>query len=216
MARYYPIYLDLTGKTCLVVGGGAVAARRAQGLLEAGATVRIISPTLTPDLQSLLAQQAIQYHPGLYEPSSLQDVVLVVAATNSRAVNAQVVNDARIRRIPVNAADAPEEGDYIVPSIVRRGEFCLSISTGGANPMLAARLAHEMEARFGPEYADYMELLAQMRLYIKNKTEAVALRRRALAALLDAEPLILERLRADSGEAARTIATETVDAVLGA
>jgi precorrin-2 dehydrogenase/sirohydrochlorin ferrochelatase len=216
MPRYYPVYLDLSGRLCLVVGGGAVAERRVSGLLEAGATVRIISPTLTPPLQEQAERGVIAYRQGLYAPSSLEGVVLVVAATDSRAVNAAVIADARAARIPVNAADAPEEGDYIVPSVVRRGELCVSISTGGANPMLAARLAEEMESRFGPEYTVYVELLGQMRNYIKSKTGVAAVRRRALADLLAAEPLLLPPLKAGDREAARAIAAEIVEAALRA
>ena len=216
MPLYYPIYLDLGGRPCLVVGGGSVAERRALGLQEAGAEVRVVSPTLTPLLQSLADSGSIRYRSGNYEPSALEGVVLVVAATNSREVNAHVVADAQAARIPVNAADAPEEGDYIVPSVVRRGDLCVSISTGGANPMLAARLAAETEARFGPEYADYVELLGQMRTYIKSKTALAATRRLALADLLTAEPLLLERLQAGDRAAAHSIATDIVDAVLRA
>jgi precorrin-2 dehydrogenase/sirohydrochlorin ferrochelatase len=216
MPRYYPLYLDLGSRVCLVVGGGAVAERRVQGLLEAGAEVRVVSPTLTPGLQEQANAQTIRHLAGVYEPGMLAGVTLVVAATNVRAVNAQVVVDAQASRILVNAADAPDEGDYIVPSVVRRGELCLSISTGGANPMLAARLAAELETRFGPEYALYVELLGQMRVYIKRTTDATGLRRRALADLLDAEPLLLEQLKTGDREAAHTIATEIVDAVLRA
>jgi len=214
MPRYYPVYLDLGGRFCLVVGGGAVAERRVLGLLEAGAAVRVISPTLTPALQAQADNRTIEYRQGVYEPSALADVVLVVAATDSRAVNVQVIADARAARIPVNAADAPDDGDYIVPSVIRRGELCVSISTGGANPMLAARLAAEMEIRFGPEYADYVELLGQFRLYIKSKTAVTAVRRQALADLLAAEPLLLEQLKVGDREAAHAIAAEIVDAIL--
>jgi len=214
MPRYYPVYFDLGGRSCLVVGGGAVAERRVLGLQEAGAAVRVISPTLTPALRAQADNRTIEYRQGMYEPSALADVVLVVAATDSRAVNTQVIADARAARIPVNAADAPGDGDYIVPSVIRRGEFCLSISTGGANPMLAARLAAEMETRFGPEYADYVELLGEFRLYIKSKTDVTAIRRQALADLLAAEPLLLEQLKVGDREAAHAIATEIVDAIL--
>ena len=216
MPRYYPIYLDLTGKSCLVVGGGTVAERRVLGLQEAGAGVRVISPTLTPALKLQADAGALDYRCGVYELFDLDGVVLVVAATNSREVNARIVADAHHSRIPVNAADAPETGDYIVPSVVRRGELCVSISTGGNNPLLAARLATELETRFGPEYGDYVELLGQMRLYIKSKTDITALRRRALAELLAAEPLLLERFRSGDKETPAALATEIVDAVLSA
>lgn len=216
MPRYYPIYLNIADRSCLVVGGGAIAERRILGLQEAGAAVRVVSPTLTPGLLEQAQAASIDYRQGPYEPSALDGVVLAVAATNSRAVNAQVVRDAQALHIPVNAADAPDDGDYIVPSVVRRGDLCVSISTGGANPMLAARLAAEMETRFGPEYATYVELLGQFRLYIKSKTDVAALRRRALADLLTAEPLLLEQLKVGNREAAHAIAAEIVDAALRA
>ena len=216
MPRYYPLYLDLSGRTCLVVGGGAVAERRVLGLLEAGAAVRVISPTLTSALQAHAEAGTIAYLPGGYEPSALEGVFLAVAATDSREVNAQVIADARAAQILINAADAPDEGDYIVPAVIRRGELCVSVSTGGANPMLTARLAEELETRFGPEYALYVELLGQFRVYIKKKTEVTAARRRALAALLTAEPLLLEQLKVGDREAAHAIAAEIVDAALRA
>src|SRR5579871_907816 len=163
MARYYPLTLEIAGETCVVVGGGMVAERKVSGLLEAGARVRVVSPQLTPALQALAAAAQIEAQRAPYDPSCLTDALLVFAATDDRAVNAQVAADARARALLVNVADAPEEGRFIVPSVVRRGEFCLSISTGGANPMLAARLSEEMEQRFGPEYGAFVELLGQMR-----------------------------------------------------
>jgi precorrin-2 dehydrogenase/sirohydrochlorin ferrochelatase len=216
MPRYYPLSLDLAGRTCLVVGGGGVAERRVLGLQEADARVRVVSLTLTPALQAQAGAGTIEYRQSAYEPSALDGVLLVVAATDSRAVNARIIADARTAHILVNAADAPEDGDYIVPSVIRRGELCISISTGGANPMLAARLAAEMETRFGPEYAAFVELLGQFRVYIKSKTDVTAVRRRALADLLAAEPLLLEQLKVGDREAARAIAAEIVDTVLRA
>ena len=216
MARYYPVYLDLAGRSCLVVGGGSVAERRVTCLLESGASVKVVGPALTPALTLLADSGTIRVREGLYEPSDIEGMLLVVAATDSREVNARVVADAQARLVLVNAADAPDDGDYIVPSVVRRGELCVSISTGGNNPMLAARLAAEMETRFGPEYANYVELLGQMRLYIKKKTPEAVVRRLALTALLDAEPILLERLKAGDRVNAAALAADIVDAVLSA
>ncbi len=216
MPHYYPIHLDLEGKKCLVVGGGAVAERRVGGLLEAGAAVIVISPVLSLALAEWQRQGSIQVIETAYEPSALDSVVLVVAATNVREVNAQIIADAKARGVLVNAADAPEEGDYIVPSLVRRGELCLSLSTGGNNPLLSARLAAELEARFGPEYADYVELLGQIRLYIKERTADRTLRRQALLRLLEGEALLLDSVRAGSHVTARALAEEMVEAVLSA
>jgi precorrin-2 dehydrogenase / sirohydrochlorin ferrochelatase len=211
MSRYYPIYMSLAGRVCLVVGGGSVAERKVQGLLEAGARVHVVSPEVTPTLRQLGAAGEIEIVLGRYEAHCLAEAALAFAATNVREVNAQVASDARARGIPVNVADAPEEGDFIVPSVVRRGDFCLSISTGGNHPLLAARLGAEMEARFGPEYGEFVELLGQMRDYIKEKTPSLPLRREALARLLEYEEELRALLRENKSEQALERAKEVTE-----
>ncbi|HZP80830.1 MAG TPA: bifunctional precorrin-2 dehydrogenase/sirohydrochlorin ferrochelatase [Chthonomonadaceae bacterium] len=214
MPRYYPIQLNLEDQTCLVVGGGAVAARKVGGLLEAGARVRVVSLRLTPELQAKAEAGEIEARIASYAPEHLDGVVLAFAATDDRRVNAQVAADAGARGIPVNVADSPEESRFLVPSVVRRGELCLSVSTGGHSPMLAARLCDELEARFGPEYADFVELLGQMRSYIKERTEDVSRRRAALARLVAAEAELLAALRAGPPEAARARAAALIEEAL--
>lgn len=215
MSRYYPLFLDISGKTCLIVGGGAVAERKARSLLEAGARVRIVSPMLTETLRSLAQQGQVESVLASYSPDRLEGAALVFAATNDRAVNARVVEDAKAARLPVNAADAPEDGDFIVPSVVRRGDLCIGISTGGNNPMLAARIADEMEARFGPEYARFLELLGRMRVTIKEKTEDASLRRTALARLLDGEAELRRHLREGDEAGAEALALVWIASALG-
>jgi siroheme synthase-like protein len=215
MPRYYPIQLNLEDRTCLVVGGGAVAARKVGGLLEAGARVRVVSPRLAPELQARAEAGEIEARLADYAPEHLDGVVLAFAATDDRSVNAQVAADAEARGIPVNVADSPEESRFLVPSVVRRGALCLSVSTGGNSPMLAARLCDELEARFGPEYGDFVELLGQMRSYIKERTRDVSRRRAAFARLLDAEAELRVALRAGPPEAARTLAEALVAEALG-
>ena len=195
MKRYYPIHLDITDRRCLVVGGGAVAERRVCGLYEAGARVRVVSPALTPQLQHQADAGEIVVVRGPYHAMYLQDVHLVVAATNRRDVNAQVARDARERRIPVNLADAPDDGDFVVPSVVRRGALVVSISTGGSSPGLAARLQDELSAKFGPEYAEYVELLGHMRDVVKSSIDSPGARRDALTPILDAQAELLGLLR---------------------
>lgn len=212
MSRYYPIYYSLAGKRCLVVGGGPVAERKTLGLLEAEARVRLVSLTWTPEIEALAAAERIEAIPARYEAKYLDGVVLAFAATNVREVNAQVASDASERGIPVNVADAPEEGDFIVPSVVRRGELCLSISTGGNQPMLAARLAAEMEARFSPEYEEFVELLGQMRDSLKETLPDASQRRKAMSALLEKETELRAYLKAGEREAAETLAKRIVEA----
>src|SRR5437868_2162979 len=131
MARHYPISLDLEGRRCLVVGGGAVAERKVSGLREAGAQVRVVSPALSPGLQALAHSGQIEVQIAAYDVSSLEGVCLVIAATDRREVNAQVGADAQARKIPVNVADSLEASSFVVPAVVRSREFCLSNSTGG-------------------------------------------------------------------------------------
>ncbi len=206
MARYYPILLDLNDRLCLVVGGGSVAARKAGGLLEAGARVRLVSPEIAPSLRELAEQDRLDYRAEVYCKAHLVGASLVFAATNVRTVNAQVALDAEEARIPATVADAPDEGSFVVPAIVRRGQFCLAVSTGGSSPMLAARVAEKLERQFGPEYGGYVELLGVVRDTIKEWTNDSKARRAALVAVLNQESELLAHLAAAQPDAARELA----------
>ncbi|MCS6777833.1 MAG: bifunctional precorrin-2 dehydrogenase/sirohydrochlorin ferrochelatase [Chloroherpetonaceae bacterium] len=184
MARYYPILLTLHTKRALVVGGGPVGERKVHGLLDAGGIVRAVSLTWTEGLQDLAQSGRIEAITAPYCAEHLRGIALAFAATDDRAVNAQVAADARSLGIPVNVADSPEESDFITPSVLRRGDLCISISTGGNHPLLAARIRDELEARFGPEYAEYIELLGKMREYTLQEIALPERRRQAMASLL--------------------------------
>jgi precorrin-2 dehydrogenase len=214
MPHNYPISLDLSGKLCLVVGGGEVGERKVMGLLDAGARVRVVSVTLTPTLQAQADAQQIEAVLAPYETAHLADAFLVFAATNQREVNAQITSDAKAHGLLVNVADAPEASSFHVPSIVRRGDFCLSITTGGNNPLLASRLGEELANQFGPEYGPYVELLGQMRDYIKRVTNLPQSRRTAMNRLIDAGTEIRALLRESQGEAAKKVAETLIREVL--
>jgi precorrin-2 dehydrogenase / sirohydrochlorin ferrochelatase len=206
LGRYYPIHLDVTGRLCVIVGGGAVAARKALGLLEAGATVRIVSPEVSDAVKALVADGRIEYVSSCYRGDSLDGACLVIAATNAREVNTRVAADARSRNLPVAVADAPSEGTFIVPSVVRRGEFCVTVSTGGSHPALAARLAGELAERFGPEYGAFVELLGAVRDTVKEWTSDRTARRRAAASILNHETELRAHLAAGRREEAQALA----------
>jgi len=155
----YPIFLDLSGRRCVVVGGGAVAMRKARKLLQAGAEVVVVSPAVLSELESIGAE--IRYRP--YEAGDLEGADLAFTATDSREVNAAVAREARERGVLVNAADKPSEGDFAVPSTLRRGGLQVAVSTGGASPTLARRIRKELEASFGPEWAGVVEELEAAR-----------------------------------------------------
>ena len=155
----YPIFLNLDGKRCVVVGGGAVANRKARKLLQARAQVVAISPEVKPELESVATE--VCRRP--YREGDLEGASLVFAATNRREVNAAVTREARGRGIPVNVADEPSEGDFALPSVLRRGQLQLAVSTGGASPTLARRVRYELESAFGSEWAGVVEALGRAR-----------------------------------------------------
>ncbi|HYQ82597.1 MAG TPA: bifunctional precorrin-2 dehydrogenase/sirohydrochlorin ferrochelatase [Rubrobacter sp.] len=145
----YPIFLNLSGRRCVVVGGGAVASRKAGKLLQAGADVVVVSP----EVRTELAGMDVEIQNRAYEYGDLEGANLVFTATDSREVNAAVAKEAKERGVPVNVADRPSEGDFAVPSTLRRGGLQVAVSTGGASPTLARRIRNELEEAFGPEWA---------------------------------------------------------------
>lgn len=169
---YYPIHLDVSGKTCLVAGGGAVAARKVQTLLECGASVLVVSPWLCPALESLAGQNAILVRRRGYKKSDLKNVFLVIGATDDEAANAQISADARERNMLVNIVDRPAECSFIVPSVLRRKDLVITVSTGGKSPAFAKHLRKELEGRFGPEYGDFLELMGAIRARLLAQAHA--------------------------------------------
>jgi precorrin-2 dehydrogenase/sirohydrochlorin ferrochelatase len=149
----YAIFLDLSGRRCVVVGGGEVANRKARKLLQARARVVVISPEITPELESV----AVEVHRRHYREGDLEGAYLAFAATDSRETNAAVAREAKECRIPVNVADKPSDGDFALPSTLRRGRLQVAISTSGASPTLARRIKNELEETFGPEWASVVE-----------------------------------------------------------
>lgn len=143
----------------MVVGGGAVANRKARKLLQARAKVAVISPEIAPDLESV----AVEVHRRPYREGDLEGASLAFAATDVREVNASVAREARERGVFVNVADEPAEGDFALPSTLRRGRLQVSVSTGGASPTLATRIRHQLEGLFGTEWAGVVEELGRAR-----------------------------------------------------
>jgi precorrin-2 dehydrogenase / sirohydrochlorin ferrochelatase len=143
----------------VIVGGGEVANRKARKLLQARAEVVLVSPEVKPELESV----AVEVHRRPYRRGDLEGAFLVFAATNRREVNAAVTREARERGIPVNVADVPLEGDFALPSVLRRGQLQVAVSTGGASPTLARRIRCELESTFGPEWAGVVDELGKAR-----------------------------------------------------
>ena len=158
-AVLYPVFLDLDGKHCVVVGGGEVANRKARKLLQARAKVVVIAPDIGPELESV----AVEARRRPYEEGDLQGAFLAFAATDRREVNAAVVREAQQRGILVNVADEPSEGDFALPSTLRRGQLQVAVSTGGASPTLARRVRRRLEDLFGYEWAGLVAALQKAR-----------------------------------------------------
>jgi precorrin-2 dehydrogenase / sirohydrochlorin ferrochelatase len=143
----------------VVVGGGEVANRKARKLLQARAKVVVISPEVKPELAGVAAEVRRR----TYREGDLESAFLVFAATDAREVNAAVAREARERGIPVNVADEPSEGDFALPSTLRRGRLQVAVSTGGASPTLARRIRRELESVLGSEWAGVVEELGRAR-----------------------------------------------------
>ncbi len=163
MAHGYPIFLEVRGRLCLVVGGGAVAERKVRALLGQGATVRVVSPTLTPALAAEVTAGHVAHRNHAFAPADLEGAFLAFAATDDPAVNAAVAAAAEAARVPVNVADDPSRSTFLVPSTFQRGEVTVAVSTGGASPALAKRLRAELEEKVGEEYAALARLLGEAR-----------------------------------------------------
>lgn len=166
---YFPIYVKIKGKPCLVVGGGRVAERKVQDLLHHEAVVSIVSPRLTEPLTNLAKEKKIKAIRRNFKTEDLEEAFIVIAATNSRETNAKVYEEAVKRKILVNVSDQPELCSFIIPAVVRRGLLQISISTGGKSPALAQRIREAIEEQFGSEYSDLVETMANIRKELKRK-----------------------------------------------
>lgn len=181
----YPLFANLSGRTVLVVGGGAVAARKVTGLLEAGARVNVAAPRLTTSLLRLTQQRRIRHVEGGFRPAWLDDAWLVIAATGNTSVNAQVARHAEARRIFVNVVDDAALSRFHVPARLSRGPLTVAISSGGAAPALARHLRAELETELDASLGELAELTARYRTRIRQAFPDVNARRRFYDGLVD-------------------------------
>lgn len=159
----FPIFLKLQGWRCLVIGAGTVAEGKIRGLLDAGATVQVVAPKAVFQIRRWDFEGKLSWKPREFDPRDLDGVSIVIAATNSRKVNAQIFQEAKLRKVLCNAVDDPENCDFYYPAVVNRGDLQIAISTNGRSPALAQRLRKELEEQFGPEYERWVEELGESR-----------------------------------------------------
>ncbi len=163
--RFYMAALDVSGRRCLVVGGGPVALEKAIGLVACGAIVHVISPELVEGFSCL----PVEWRAGRYERSDLEGCFLVIAATSDRAVNESVHRDAEERGMLCNVADVPELCNFILPAVHREGPIAVAVSTGGASPALAKRLRSDIAQLVGPRHAELARELEALRPEAKQR-----------------------------------------------
>jgi siroheme synthase-like protein len=180
---YFPIYLEMAGRRCLVVGGGEVAERKVASLLEAGAKVAAISPEATDNLLRWSMENRIEFIARRYQAGDLADYDLVFVATDEPDVTTQVSNEGHRLGVWVNAADDPAHCDFILPSVLRRGDLTVAVSSGGRSPALARVIREELELYFTEEYALLAQLAAEVRGELRARaiTAPIETWRRALS-----------------------------------
>jgi precorrin-2 dehydrogenase/sirohydrochlorin ferrochelatase len=161
--RYYPAFLDLRDVSCLVVGGGQVGERKIKTLQSCGARVSLISRELTPYLQEEVLQGRIGFLAPDYQSGHLTGKFLVIGATDDPVLNEKIGREARGRGLLCNIVDKPRECNFILPSLVTRGDLTIAVSTAGNSPALAKKIRQDLEKEFTEIYALYLELLGQIR-----------------------------------------------------
>ena len=198
--RYYPAFLDLSNRKAVVVGGGKVAERKARSLIEAGALVEVVSPALTTGLKKLKDLGMITHKKRDYKKGDLRGAFLVIAATSSSPVNKTVVQDAENL---VNMIDMPVYGNFIVPSLVRRGPLTIAVSTGGASPAISKTIMKEIEKKYDAEFGRYIRFVETVRKKAIKKIKDAGKREKFLKSLASGEMLDVLRNKgfgAASGE----------------
>ncbi|HEU4414593.1 MAG TPA: bifunctional precorrin-2 dehydrogenase/sirohydrochlorin ferrochelatase [Candidatus Angelobacter sp.] len=184
----YPIFLKLEGHKVLVVGGGAIAEQKIEGVLRSANDLTVVSPTLTPRLQLWAEQGRLLHVCSEYRPGMAQGYFLVIAATDCEKTNRAVYDEARSAGTLANAVDDPEHCDFYAPALVSRGDFQVAVSTGGKSPALAQRVRKELDLQFGPEYEGWISWLGRMRESIRSVLPRTESRKELLHLLALCQP----------------------------
>jgi len=173
MPDYYPVYLNLAGKSCVIIGGGTIAQGKIGGLLQAGCQITVISPDATPGIRHAAQRGDITWLERTYRPGDLEGAFIGVAATNVWHVNREIYEEAERLGVLLNVVDDPDLCSFIAPSVVKREPVTLAISTGGASPALARKLRETLAHAEALEWADLADVLAQARRIVKEKRVTV-------------------------------------------
>lgn len=214
-AKYYPVVLDVRARPCVVVGGGEIAARKVVSLLEAGAAVTVVSPAAVASIAEGAAAGRLTWRRREYQAGDLRGALLAYAATDDDALHERIAADARAAGVLLNVVDRPQWCDFIVPSIARRGDLVVAVSTSGQSPAMARRVRLDIERMLTPEYEDAIALFAGLRRHLSDRGWSFERRREVFERLLDAD--LLGALRhCDRAGVDRLLAEHTGEALSAA
>lgn len=209
MDHNYPVYLNLTGRLCVVIGGGKVAERKVQSLLACDAKVKVISPTVSQFLLTAANLGKIQLVLREYSCNDIENAFLVISATANNQVNQQVADDCLHQNKLVNVVDDPAKCNFIVPAVFRRGALSIAISTNGKSPTLARKIKKELMCHYGPEYAELLDILGEIRDKVITGVQDTVKRRLIFEQMVNAD--LLDLLRKGEKEKVK----ERIEDVLG-
>ena len=167
--RYYPVFLDLAGKSVVVIGGGNIAHQKMENLIKGGAEVTVVSPELNEPMAALKAEGRFRHIEREYEPGDLEGYTLAFVATDDREVNSTVADEGKARGVWVNAVDDPPYCDFIMPGIVQRGDLVIAVSTSGRSPAMARKMREELTDFLSEEWVAMLELAAEVRAELRAR-----------------------------------------------
>jgi siroheme synthase-like protein len=202
---FYIACVKLTGRRCVVVGGGDIGVEKVEGLLACDGNVVLVAPDAHPALQDLAAEGSIEWVRREYRPEDLEGTFMVIAATNDSEVNIGVYHDAEKRAMLVNVVDVPPLCNFILPAILRTGPLAIAISTAGASPALAKRMKREVAELFGDEYARLAVLLNEVRGWAKGTLATYQDRKAFFEGIVNGDPDPIALLRQGDEQAVRDL-----------
>jgi precorrin-2 dehydrogenase / sirohydrochlorin ferrochelatase len=208
MNTYYPVYIELREQPCVVIGGGKIAEGKVEGLLAVRASVTVIAPDLTPHLHDLVEKKQITYLARSYQRGDLTGAFIVICATDQTEINHQVWEEATANRQLVNVVDDTPRCNFIAPSILRKGDLTIAISTSGKAPALAVRLKERFQRELGSEYERFLELAGELREPLAQYVPDFETRKALWYELVDSE--ILDMLAQGDVASARKIISQIV------
>ncbi len=202
---FYIACLKLTGRKCLVVGGGDIGLEKVEGLLACDGDVTLVAPEAIDPLQALASEGSIKWERRAYDPADLEGTFMVIAATNDSEINIGIYEDAEKRAMLVNVVDVPPLCNFILPAIIRTGPLAIAISTAGASPALAKRIRNEIADEYGEPYAKLAIMLNEARGWAKATLPTYQDRKAFFESIVNGEPDPIELLRGGDENAVRDL-----------